>query len=222
MRLAQLSYPLFTDSDLFTNKTSTNVNMLQWPGEILFASFLGTIILIAIVLIQQPDPPRYQDQPRITPSPSPPPSPILNTISTPYNEAEIVFLITELYKILVKLAYIPYEAVTWPPESGHEINEELCTQLGINPAVISLMEQIPHVNSDDHHGFHLFPRSEAYSFLRDDDIIESRDPENFANELRLYYILSHDVALSHNMRDGMTLVLDTKASTFCPQIASVA
>ena len=60
----------------------------------------------------------------------------------------------------------------------------------------------------------------AYSFLRDGDILESRDPENLAprpgekSELRLDYILPHDVALSHNLRDGMTLVLDTKDSTF--------
>lgn len=187
--------------------------MLQWPGEILFASFLGIIILISIILIQQPDPPRYQDQPRRTPSPSPPPSPILNTINTPYNETEIASLLTELYELLVKLAYIPHEAVTWPPESGHEINEELCTQLGMDAAVISLMKRIPYVNSDEGYGLHLFPRSEADSFLRDDDILESRDPENFSTELRLYYILPHDIALSHNMCDGMTLVLDTKANT---------
>lgn len=205
--------PPFTNSHFFTNKASTNANMLQWPGEILFASFLGIIILISIILIQQPDPPRYQDQPRRTPSPSPPPSPILNTINTPYNETEIASLLTELYELLVKLAYIPHEAVTWPPESGHEINEELCTQLGMDAAVISLMKRIPYVNSDEGYGLHLFPRSEADSFLRDDDILESRDPENFSTELRLYYILPHDIALSHNMCDGMTLVLDTKAST---------
>jgi len=207
--------------------------MLQWPGEITFACFLGIIMIVATFLIQQPDPPQYPATPRQQAlEPTPPPSPILNTISTPYNEAEIVSLITELYELLVKVAYLDNGQVTWPPfDSGHLINVDLCKQLGLDAAVISLMKKIPYVDSreqeeddvierPDLHGFHLFPRSMAYSFLRDDDITESRDPENLPprpgekSELRLDYILPHDIALSHNLRDGMTLVLDTKDSMF--------
>jgi hypothetical protein len=50
-------------------------------------------------------------------------------------------------------------------------------------------------------------------FLCGDDIIKSRDPESDGVEgVRLNYLLGHDVALSHCFRDGMILVLDTKAS----------
>lgn len=43
--------------------------------------------------------------------------------------------------------------------------------------------------------------------------MESRDPEADGTEGgRLYYLLSHGLALAHNLRDGMTLMLDTKAS----------
>jgi hypothetical protein len=63
------------------------------------------------------------------------------------------------------------------------------------------------------YGCHSFPGSRGYSFLRGDDIVESRDPENDGVEgARLNYLLSHDVALSHCLRDGMILVLDTKTS----------
>jgi hypothetical protein len=34
----------------------------------------------------------------------------------------------------------------------------------------------------------------------------------------LNYLLSHDVALSHSLRDGMILVLDTKASMQPPKL----
>jgi hypothetical protein len=69
------------------------------------------------------------------------------------------------------------------------------------------------------YGCHLFPGSRGYSFLRGHDIVESRDPENDGVEgVRLNYLLSHDVALSHSLRDGMILVLDTKASMQPPKL----
>ena len=68
---------------------------------------------------------------------------------------------------------------------------------------------------------YVFPGSMAYSFLRDDDIVESRDPENGGvGGVRLNYLRSHDVALSHCLRDGMILILDTKASTSLATVPS--
>lgn len=145
-----------------------------------------------------------------------------------YNEARIVSLIIEYYSLLISLSYLHDSQVINPPPSNHAINESLCNQLGLDAAVISLMRKIPYIDgpySDGEldwdasaYGCMLFPGSwrgsEAYSFLRDDDIIESRDPEADAKTgVRLNYLLSHDVALAHNLRDGVTLVLDTKAST---------
>lgn len=144
-----------------------------------------------------------------------------------YNEAIIVSLLKEYYALLISLAYLHASQVINPPPSDHAINESLCNQLGLDPAVTSLMKKIPYIDgpySDGEfdedasaYGCILFPGSwrgsRAYSFLRDDDIVESRDPEADGTEgVRLNYLLSHDVALAHNLRDGMTLVLDTKGS----------
>lgn len=150
----------------------------------------------------------------------------MSTISS-YHEATIVSLIREYYSLLISLSYLHASQVINPPPSNHTINESLCNQLGLDAAVISLMKKIPYIDgpySDGEldwdasaYGCMLFPGSwcgsMAYSFLRDSDIVESRDPEADGTEgVRLNYLLSHDVALAHNLRDGMTLVLDTKAS----------
>lgn len=146
---------------------------------------------------------------------------------SPYDEAKIVSLLKEYYALLVSLSYLHASQIINPPPSGHVVNESLCTQLGLDDAVVSLIKKIPYIDgpySDGEldedasaYGCMLFPGSWrgslAYSFLRDEDISESRDPEADGTEgLRLNYLLSHDVALAHNLRDGMTLVLDTKAS----------
>ncbi len=206
--------------------------MLGWPGEILFATCLGIIVLIIATLLQQPSPQLPIPLHRHSPSPSPLPSPIPSTMTTqsPYDEATIVSLINEYYSFLVTLSYLKPSQIIYPdPDSGHNINEVLCKQLGIDAIVISLMKKLPYIDGPykdvqkldgydegaSAYGCMLFPGSMAYSFLRDLDIMESRDPEyDGVHGLRLNYLLSHDVALSHNLRDGMSLLLDTKASTF--------
>jgi hypothetical protein len=177
--------------------------------DILFAFLLGVVALPALYFILQPDP-IYPRKPRI---PSPPPSPKFTNISTPYDETEIVTLITDLYELFIKLNCFSHNDVTWPSEQGHQINEELCRQLNLDDAVISLMKKIPYVNGNLYSCFHLFPRSIAYSFLQDDDIVASRDPIE-PEEVQLHYILPHDIALSYNFRDGMALVLDTEDSMY--------
>ncbi|KAJ0108546.1 hypothetical protein J7T55_002150 [Diaporthe amygdali] len=130
----------------------------------------------------------------------------------------------EYYSQLISLSYLHVSQIINPPPSNHIINESLCSQLGLDAAVISLMKKLPYIDGpysdgvlDEHasaYGCMLFPGSMAYSFLRDQDIVESRDPEADGTEgVRLKYLLSHDVALTHNLRDGMALVLDTKANT---------
>lgn len=201
--------------------------MLKSPGEILFAAFIGIFAIFLTKMLQQsahespPRPPR-------SPSPSPPSSHLLSPTGSLYNEETIVSLINEFYSLLVSLAYLrPSQIIYPPPGTGHNIHEKLCNSLNIDVAVISLMKKIPYVDGpyegvqklegfDEEasaYGCYLFPGSRGYSFLRGDDIVDSRDPENDGVEgVRLNYLLSHDVALSHCLRDGMILVLDTKAS----------
>lgn len=145
------------------------------------------------------------------------------SIRSAYDEATIVSLIKEYYSQLISLSYLHALQVINAPPSNHVINELICNQLGLDAAVISLMKKLPYIDGPytdgeldwdaSAYGCMLFPGAEAYSFLRDHDIIESRDPESDGRMgFRLNYLLSHDIALAHNLRDGMTLVLDTKAS----------
>lgn len=201
--------------------------MLQLPADVAFAAAISLVLLVLIHLLQQPahEPP---PEPPLAPSSSSPPSspsPPLPPTGMPYNEETIVNLITEWYSLLISLAYLHPTQVIYPP---HDINERLCKSLGIDDMVISLMRKIPYVDGpfadiqkregldegETVYGCHVFPGSMAYSFLRDDDIVEGRDPENGGvGGVRLNYLRSHDVALSHCLRDGMILILDTKAST---------
>lgn len=200
--------------------------MLKWPGEIIFATIIGILAIILVKMLQQPahQPP---PQPYRSPSPTPPSSPIFSPTDTLYNEETIVSLINEFYSLLVSLAYLQTSQIIYPPEDGHNVNEKLCKSLNIDDTVISLMKRIPYTDGpyknvgnlegfDEEasaYGCHLFPGSRGYCFLRGDDIVESRDPECNGHEgVRLNYLLSHDVALSHCLRDGMILILDTKAS----------
>ncbi|KAH9216813.1 hypothetical protein DL95DRAFT_522518 [Leptodontidium sp. 2 PMI_412] len=198
--------------------------MLHSPVEIISAAAIGLVLLVLIRLLQQP---AYEPlpQPPQAPSSSLSPSPLLPPTGMPYNEEITVDLITEWYSLLISLAYLYPTQVVYPP---HNINERLCKSLGIDDVVISLMKKIPYIDGpyvdvqkregldegDTVYGCHLFPGSMGYSFLRDDDIVESRDPENGGvGGVRLNHLLSHDVALSHCLRDGMILILDTKANT---------
>jgi hypothetical protein len=202
--------------------------MLESPGEILFGASLGIIAIILTKMLQQLAHQPPARPPRSPPSPSPPSSPLLSPTGMLYNEQIIVSLLNEFYSLLVSLAYLrPSQIINPPPGTGHNINEKLCNSLNIDVAVISLMKRIPYIDGpyedvqklegfDEEasaYGCHLFPGSMGYSFLRGHDIVESRDPENDGVEgVRLNYLLSHDVALSHCLRDGMILVVDTKAS----------
>ena len=159
--------------------------------------------------------------------------PVAQVENLAWTEETIVSLISEFYSLLVSLAYLrPSQVIYPPPGTGHNINEELCNSINLDIAVISLMKRIPYIDGpyEDFqklekpdkeasvYGCHLFPGSMGYSFLRSSDILESRNSENDAvGGVFVNHLLSHDVALSHSnlmRRDGMYLVLDTKASKY--------
>lgn len=74
-----------------------------------------------------------QETPRLT----------LDDVQTPFNEDEIVSLVTELYQLLIKLAYIDRDHIAWPPPGGHAISEDLCRELQVVPEVIWLLKRLP-------------------------------------------------------------------------------
>lgn len=133
-----------------------------------------------------------------------------------YNENTIITQITTIYNLLLKLSYFTSDRVTFPPEGGHIINEELCHSLHLAPEVVSLMKNIPYVVD----GYHkpIMWQSRAYEYLIDDEIRNGRDPELTGaaddDELRMDFLRPWEVALTCWLDDGISVILDTKSSTF--------
>ncbi|KGO39831.1 hypothetical protein PEX1_010030 [Penicillium expansum] len=134
--------------------------------------------------------------------------------SSSYDEETIVTQITTIYNLLVKLSYFSSDQVTFPPEGGHSINEELCHSLHIAPLVISLMKKIPYVVD----GYHkpIMWQSRAFEYLLDEEIRNGRDPEltGVADDdgLRLDFLRPWEVALTCWLDDGSSVILDTKSN----------
>lgn len=63
----------------------------------------------------------------------------------PYDEDDIVQLITEIYQLHIKLCTIEADQVAFPPDGGHYfLHEETCVSLRIDPIVVSLMKRLPY------------------------------------------------------------------------------
>jgi hypothetical protein len=133
-----------------------------------------------------------------------------------YNEETIITQITTIYNLLLRLNYLSPDRVTFPPEGGHIINEELCHSLHLAPGVISLMKKIPYVVD----GYHkpIMWQTRAYEYLLDEEIRNGRDPELTGavadDELRMDFLQPWEVALTCWLDDGISVILDTKSSTF--------
>lgn len=143
----------------------------------------------------------------------------LDNVRTPYDEDEIVGLVTELYELLIKLAYIGRDHITWPPSGGHAINENSCRELQLSPEVVSLLKRLPYVNGDCRYVLHLFPNSEPLSYLQDSDLERSRDPAASPHRPRRDYILPHDIPLTGPGDEGPYFVLDVRESTIFLYVA---
>ncbi|KAJ6127550.1 hypothetical protein N7523_003162 [Penicillium sp. IBT 18751x] len=135
--------------------------------------------------------------------------------SSSYDEETIVTQITTIYNLLLKLSYFSSDQVTFPPEGGHIINEELCHSLHIAPQVISIMEKIPYVVD----GYHkpIMWQSRVFEYLLDEEIRNGRDPELVGvaddDELRLDFLRPWEVALTCWLDDGSSVILDTKSKS---------
>lgn len=140
----------------------------------------------------------------------------LVSIQTPYDEDEIAGLVTELYELLVKLAYIGRDHIAWPPaDGGHAINEDLCRELHIAPNALSLLKRLPYVDADCPYTLHLLPNSEPLSYLLDSNVERSRDPAAYPQTPRRDYILPHDIPLTAPGDEGRCFILDGRESMLC-------
>lgn len=186
-------------------------------SEYVFGLFLGFLAIILFYLSSlEPHPPPPQ-------KPSPPPSPPLtprdpDLPNEPYDEEAIISSMKTIYDLLLNLQYLKLDEIIYPPPSGHAINEELCRSLNLDDRVISLMQRLPCPRDiETSTDFNFIEETRCPVYLDDEDIKESRDPENDGSpeELRLDYLLPTDIALTIGMRYGKSLVLDTKESRCC-------
>lgn len=129
----------------------------------------------------------------------------------PYNEQEIVALVTEYYHLLFSLCYVSVDEIDFPSPEGREVDEALCRSLQLTPEVISLMRHLPCPCSEGIMlEYDLFvPQSFANSFV-DSKLIElGRDPEIAE---RTNYLKPTDIALTIMGDEGAYIVLDTAKS----------
>ncbi|KAL3446350.1 hypothetical protein BJX65DRAFT_279437 [Aspergillus insuetus] len=138
------------------------------------------------------------------------------TQRSPYNEDEIVKHMKSIYRIYLKLNYIKRWELVWPPKgTGHAINEALCKDLGLDPAVISLMKQLPYLtNYQTTKQVEFYTYSRAMVYLEDDEIRGGRDPNFFEfQKPRLDYLLPHEITLICDGDEGSNVILDVKGKT---------
>ncbi|PYI08566.1 hypothetical protein BO78DRAFT_440486 [Aspergillus sclerotiicarbonarius CBS 121057] len=191
----------------------------------LYTGLFFVAIFIAILRRRQPEIP----QPAITPPPpatvpeTSPPSSQQDDIAIdyhvprlPYNEDTIVALISDIYHIYLQLNYIDPSEFVWAPlPDGHAINQTLCEELHLDPAVISLMKRLPYPltpNLADDIPF--MPLSRMFVYLQDDQIRAGRDPDRWGfEEPRLDFLLPHEIALCCETDQGIHIILDTKENT---------
>ncbi|KAH7388899.1 hypothetical protein BKA64DRAFT_645372 [Cadophora sp. MPI-SDFR-AT-0126] len=185
-------------------------------SELMFALSLCIIASIALYLLRLPGrswPPPCPSR-FLVPRPSTPP---IDTTSTPYSEDAIITLLNEIYTLLLKLAYLPPKSVIFAPPNGHKINVTLCESLHIDPAVISLMKWMPYTDygmgDSEELEYPCFGGGWMYNFLRNEQVLRSRDPERnaWSDEPRTDYLLPCDVALTEAEDPDLEwLVLDTR------------
>ncbi|KAK6223281.1 hypothetical protein LQW54_000398 [Pestalotiopsis sp. IQ-011] len=139
----------------------------------------------------------------------------------PYDEDEIVQLMTEIYQLHIKLCTIEADQVAFPPDGGHYfIDEETCASLRIDPVVVSLMKRLPYPKKRETQvEFCLLPGGWPLVYTHYQDIYAGRDTENapIGERLDFNYTLPHDIALTlFGHRDGYSTILDTKESRLVP------
>ncbi|KAL2755811.1 hypothetical protein ACRALDRAFT_1082093 [Sodiomyces alcalophilus JCM 7366] len=150
-----------------------------------------------------------------------------------YNEDEMVFLWTQIYRIFLKIGYLRDEGVVFPPEdTGRHTAMDRArfqTEFNMSDRVISLIERLPYPaeGAEGMDGTAFFPEGMILNYLnQDENVIDAcRDPHPMFWYQRPTegdpaeqgpardYLLPDDVALlSPYESDGMTWILDTKTN----------
>lgn len=121
---------------------------------------------------------------------------------------------------MILFGFVEANFIEWPPADGHPINNKLCEDFDLDPAVISLMRKIPYIKSDPYgHGdmaFNIFPELPQVRYLNYDLLRLGRyaDVDDTRNQL----LEKHDFALTATEMYGTSIILDTKES-MCTKVA---
>jgi len=92
----------------------------------------------------------------------------------PYNETEIVRLVSDIYTTLIRLGHLEDEEVAWAPPEGHTLDLfGLDDNARIDLRVISLMERLPYMKLSDYKPLVLAMR--PVNYLDHRDLALSRD-----------------------------------------------
>ena len=142
-----------------------------------------------------------------------------------YNEDEIIGLLTQIYNLMIALAYILPNEVSYPPaDTGrHALNTPLLRELGMNAQVISLLEHLPHVAQEE---LELWIWSSPCNYFHDLQLRRDRDPygkippNTVDGEGKPIALLGPaEITLTTPAYpDGNAWVLDTQASKSLPAV----
>lgn len=139
----------------------------------------------------------------------------LEMSSTPaYDESVILALWGEIYTNHQLLCYYPASAIAWPPAGGHAVDLDLCSSLNLDPAVISLMQHLPHVRTPPYRSYDFLDETYQVDYNTADNLRSGRDPYVLnGDDVRDDYLLPQDIMLtSGKSLRGICMILDTRAS----------
>ncbi|KAK7063800.1 SWIM-type domain-containing protein [Favolaschia claudopus] len=97
-----------------------------------------------------------------------------------YDPNQVVSLITQFYELMVTMGHWPEGSIRYPPHTDPPVNEELATELGYPPAVISVMHKLPYPNPsintwhDDEHA--IFDETRLADYTQESYLREGRLP----------------------------------------------
>jgi hypothetical protein len=133
-----------------------------------------------------------------------------------YDEATIVRLWTEIYRLQEALCYYPENSIIYPPSLGHRIDKMTCEQQNLSLAAVSLMRKIPYPKDYDNlaYSYPFVNDSIAAVYTEAQCIIIGRDSESYmlGERIRKDLLKPSEVALSFAKSNGVIILLDTDES----------
>lgn len=134
---------------------------------------------------------------------------------SPFNEAEISSLLTQMYKLILLTHNISDGRLIVGPHQAPDFNAAAFRDVGISETAVSLLSQIPYMDID-HQDIAPDTRHQSYLANEQEMAIEAwRDPFGVYSEdeaEKKGYLEPWCVPLTEAINSGVTMILDTKTS----------